>query len=86
MRLVQMLTAVILICSFAVTPDIGDCTRDNAITLMRVPGEFGNPIACLMRGETYLAHTAIGQELGADDRVKLVCAQRQVTERIPVGR
>lgn len=35
-----MLTALVLICSVAVTPDLRDCSRNNAITVMRVPAEF----------------------------------------------
>jgi hypothetical protein len=43
-----VLSALILICSAAVTPDLGECTRKNAAAEMRVPAEFGNPITCLM--------------------------------------
>ena len=58
-----MLTALILICSAAVTPDLGECTRTNATAEMRVPAEFGNPITCLMHAQAYLAETSIGQDL-----------------------
>jgi hypothetical protein len=71
-----MLTALILTCSLAVTPDLRDCTRDNATSVMRAPAEFGNPLTCFMHGQAYLAGTAIG-ELGANDRVKIVCARSQ---------
>ena len=70
-----MLTALVLICSVAVTPDLRDCTRENATVVMRVPDEFGNPATCFMHAQAYLAGTEIGQELGQDDRVKLVCAR-----------
>jgi hypothetical protein len=70
-----MLTALVLICSVAVTPDLRDCSRDNATAVMRVPAEFGNPATCFMHGQAYLAETAIGQELGNDDRIKVVCAR-----------
>jgi hypothetical protein len=69
-----MLTALVLICSLAGTPGLLDCTRDNATAVMRVPAEFRHPITCLMHGQAYLAQTSIGQELGGDDRVKIVCA------------
>jgi hypothetical protein len=75
-----MLTALVLICSVAVTPDLRDCTRDNATALIRAPAEFGNPFTCLMHGQAYIAETAIGQELGEDDRVKVVCARRDVVD------
>jgi hypothetical protein len=70
-----MLTALVLICSAAITPDLRDCTRENATAVMRVPAEFGNPATCFLHGQAYLAGTEIGQELGNDDRVKLVCAR-----------
>lgn len=72
-----MLAALILICSIATQPDLRDCTRDNARVVMRVPAEFAMPVTCLMHGQAYLAETAIGQELGADERVKVVCVARE---------
>ena len=75
-----MLTALILICSAAAIPDLGDCTRDNATAVMRVPAEFGNPATCFMRGQAYLAETSIGQELGDNDRIKVVCARTQTID------
>jgi hypothetical protein len=66
----QMLIAVILICSIAATPDLSDCTRENATTVMRVPGESGNPSSCIMQDQAFLAATSVGQEFGSDDRVK----------------
>ena len=68
-----MLTALVLICSVATTPDVRDCNRDNASEVMRVPADFGNPATCFMYGQAYLAQTSLGQELGENDSVKLVC-------------
>ena len=34
-----MLTALVLICSISVTPDIRDCNRMNAVDVMRVPAD-----------------------------------------------
>lgn len=70
-----MLTALLLICSAAVTPDLGECSRDNATAVMRLPIEFFNPATCFMHGQAYLANTSIGQELTDKDRVKIVCAR-----------
>jgi hypothetical protein len=84
-----MLTALVLICSVAVTPDLRDCNRGNATTVMRVPAEFGHPAACFMRGQAYLAETSIGQELGENDRVKVVCARSESVDaaiRVPITR
>ena len=75
-----MLTALVLICSVAVTPDLRDCTRENAAAVMRVPAEFRNSATCLMHAQAYLAETAIGQELGDSDRVKVVCAQSETVD------
>src|SRR5262249_43683346 len=43
-----MLTALVLICSVAVTPDLRDCTRYNATAVMRLPAEFANPATCFI--------------------------------------
>jgi hypothetical protein len=56
-----VLTALVLICSVTVTPDLGECTPDSATAVMRVPAEFGNPITCLMHAQAYLAETSIGK-------------------------
>ena len=69
----MMLIALILICSAAATPDLRDCTRENAVSVMRVPASFGNPVTCFMHGQSYLAETSIGQELDDNDRIKIVC-------------
>ena len=66
-----MLTALVLICSTAITPNLRDCTRDNATAVVLVPVQSGNPATCFMHGQAYLAQTSIGQELDINDRVKL---------------
>ena len=75
-----MLAALVLICSVAITPDLRDCTRSNATVLMRVPADFGNPVTCFMQGQAYLAQTTMGQELGEDERVKVVCARGEMID------
>ncbi len=72
-----MLTALVLICSISVTPDLRDCTRDNAVDVMRVPTEFASPITCFLNGQAYLAETSIAQDLRETDRIKIVCARSQ---------
>ena len=69
-----MLTALILVCSLNVTPDLSDCSRSNAVQVMRLPASFGAPAACFMHGQSYLAESTIGQELGNAERAKVVCA------------
>ena len=70
-----MLTALVLICSVSVTPDLRDCTRDNAVDVMRTPVESANPATCFMHGQAFLAATSIGRDLGETDRIKIVCAR-----------
>jgi hypothetical protein len=72
-----VLTALILICSAAITPDLGDCTQKNATAAMRVPAEFSNPITCLMHAQAYLAETSIGQDFNSNDRVKIICVRTE---------
>ena len=76
-----MLTAIILVCSLAVTPDLGECSRDNAVHVLQVPEEFALPAMCAVRGQSYLAETSIGQALSDNERVKVMCVRH-----IAVGR
>jgi hypothetical protein len=77
-----MLSALVLICSMAVTPDIRDCSRENATTVMRVPTDFASPTTCFMHGQAYLAETSIGQEVAANERVKVVCASSKAADAV----
>jgi hypothetical protein len=72
-----MLMALVLVCSLQVTPDLADCSRTNAVNVMRVPEEFGNPATCFLHGQAYLAETSIGRDLTENERVKVVCARAQ---------
>jgi hypothetical protein len=75
----KMLTALILICSLTSVPDIGACTENNALQVVRSPETFASPVACLMHGQAYLANTALGRDLDANEAVKVVCARSKVT-------
>ena len=72
-----MLTALILVCSLAVTPDLSDCSQSNAVDAMYVPEQFANPATCFMHGQAYLAETSIGHDISQDERVKVVCVHRK---------
>ena len=76
-----MLTAIVLVCSLAVTPDLRDCSRNNAVQVLQVPEEFMLPAMCAMRGQAFPAETSIGQALTDNERVKVMCVQH-----IAVGR
>lgn len=69
-----MITALVLVCSLAVTPDLHDCSVANAVDVLRVPEEFSNPAMCQMHGQAYLAGVAMGRDLAPDERVKIVCS------------
>jgi hypothetical protein len=77
---ITMLTAVVLICSLAVTPDLRECTSANARAVMRVPAEFGSAAACFMHGQAYLGQTSIGQELVDGEAIKVVCTRRETID------
>ena len=56
---------------------------------MRVPAEVAKPLTCFMHGQAYLAENSIGQGLGGDDRIKIVCARSITIDAIvkpPKGR
>src|SRR4051812_1959677 len=76
-----MLTALVLVCSLAVTPDLRSCDRNNAVHVMQVPEEFTMPAMCAMRGQAFLAETSIGQELANDERVKIMCVRHVMVGR-----
>jgi hypothetical protein len=70
-----MLTALILVCSLAIDPDLRACTRDNALDVVLVPATFGNPATCFMHGQAYLAGNSIGRELAPNEAIKVVCVR-----------
>jgi len=79
-----MLTALVLICSATTTPDIRDCTRDNAAAVMRVPIKFRSSATCFGYGRAYFSDTTFERRLGTDDRVKVICARTEtVGDSIP---
>jgi hypothetical protein len=73
-----MLTAMILICSVANTPNIADCSRANALDVLWLPELFSNPVTCFMHGQAYVAGSAVGRDLTENERVKVVCLRKQV--------
>lgn len=74
-----MLTALILVCSLTIAPDPGDCSRANAIHVMRVPATFASPATCFLHGQAYLAETTIGQDLAKNELVKVICVPNRAT-------
>jgi hypothetical protein len=76
-----MLTAMVLVCSILITPDVSRCDPTNARVVMRLPEEHASPVTCSMRGQAYLAETAVGRNLAASDRVKVVCVHRDKVDQ-----
>ena len=76
-----MLTALVLVCSLAATPDLAACNRENALDVMRVPEKFASPITCAMQGQAYVAPTAIGRNLTKGESVKVVCTPAATVEQ-----
>ncbi len=70
-----MLTALVLVCSLALTPDLAACNRNNAVDVLRVPEEFRHPATCFMHGQAYVAQAEIGRALTENERIKVVCAR-----------
>jgi hypothetical protein len=42
--------------------------------------KFGNPAACFLQGQAYLADASIGRELGDSEQVKVVCAPTEMVD------
>ncbi len=72
-----MLTALVLICSLTITPDLTSCTKDNAVSVTSIQEPSGSPVMCLMHGQAYFAETAMGRDLADNERVKVICAPRR---------
>jgi hypothetical protein len=68
-----MLTALVLVCSLTVTPDLRACDQSSAMDVLRVPEDFASPVTCFMHGQAYVAQTEIGRQLAADERIKVTC-------------
>jgi hypothetical protein len=66
-------TTLVLICSLAVTPDLRQCNRDNAVHVLQVPGQIESAGRCGFQGQAYIAGTAVGQNLAEDETIKVLC-------------
>jgi hypothetical protein len=65
-----MIKVVLLVCASSIAP--GDCQPDTALYLLNGP-DASNEVACGMQSQAYLAQTWIGQTLGEEEYVKIVC-------------
>ena len=79
-----MFTTLVLICSLAITPDLRECNRINAVHVVQVPEPYSMPGLCFMHGQAYVAGTSIGQQLAENESVKVLCI-RSTTQAKNVG-
>jgi len=70
-----LFTTLVLICSLAITPDLRECNRNNAVHVVQVPEQYAVPGSCFMHGQAYVAGTSIGQQLAENESVKVLCIQ-----------
>lgn len=68
-----MFTTLVLICSLAITPDLRECNRNNAVHVVQVPDQYAMPAACFMHAQAYVAGASIGQQLAENESVKVLC-------------
>ena len=67
------LSAFVLVCSLAATPNLQDCNRETAIGVLKVPETFLSPSTCFLHASAYIAETPMGQRLGPDEAIKIEC-------------
>lgn len=58
-----MLTALVLVCSIATTPDLRTCDLSNARAVMRLPADYSNAVTRAVHGPACLAEIAIGRDV-----------------------
>jgi hypothetical protein len=68
-----LFTTLVLICSLAITPDLRECNRNNAVHVVQVPDQYAMPAACFMHAQAYVAGASIGQQLAENESVKVLC-------------
>jgi hypothetical protein len=79
-RPTSMMTALVLICSLAKTPLAMDCGTDNAVDLLRVPGEYYSLVTCFSRAQAFIA--ASRYELSIDHYPKIVCGKPRLPANV----
>jgi hypothetical protein len=68
-----MMTTLVLICSLAKTPFAMDCGTDNAVDVLRVPGEYYSLVTCFTRAQAFLAESRY--EIAVGLYPKIVCGK-----------
>lgn len=71
-----MFDVLVLVCSLAATPNLGDCTAELAIAALLLPEPDREAVMCAMHGQAYVAQTELGRSLVKGEVVKVVCRRR----------
>jgi hypothetical protein len=56
------------------------------LAVLRSPEAFANPVTCFMHGQAYLANTAMGRDLSADEVIKVLCVRSKIGAAPAVNR
>jgi hypothetical protein len=75
-----MMTALVLICSLAQAPLAMECGTDNAVDVLRVPGEYGSLVTCFTRAQAFVGESRY--ELTADHYLKVACGKPRLPANI----
>jgi hypothetical protein len=75
-----MMTALILICSLVKTPLAMNCGTENAVDVLKVPGEYHSLVTCFSRAQSFLAESRY--ELAGDHYPKFVCGRPRLPANV----
>jgi hypothetical protein len=75
-----MMTALVLICSLAKTPLAMDCGTDNAVDVLKVPGEYSSLITCFTRAQAFGGESRY--TFAANHYLKVACGKPRLPANI----
>jgi hypothetical protein len=79
-RPTSMMTALVLICSLAKTPLAMDCGTDNAVDVLKVPGEYSSLVTCFTRAQAFIGESRY--ELAVDHYLKVACGKPRLPANV----
>jgi hypothetical protein len=77
----RLFTTLVLICSLAITPDLRDCDRNNAVQVVQVPEQYSMPGSCALYGQAYIAGTSLSEHLAENESVKVLCIKSRINAK-----
>ena len=75
-----MMTALVLVCSLAKTPLAMNCGTDNAVDVLKVPGEFSSLVTCFTRAQAFVGESRY--TFAADQYPKVVCGKPRLPANV----